>query len=392
MRCMILRRLALVMILAVPLAATWGQTSPDAQDDDKTREIKMGREAVHDVEAEHKLVTDPEIVGRVQRIGEAIAKIANSEEVKAGYGNQKVYQFDYQFKVLEDEDVNAFSLPGGIIYINKGLLDYAQSDDELAGVLAHEVAHSAHHHMIQLLREQSKMDSQIALLLLAGMLSRVDSADLGNLMLGAQLVRVARASGYGQKAEADADVTAVTYVMKTGYNPVGNLTFLERLAHDYARKPNENMGILQTHPAPRERCTAVLSQLKFLKLPINRRAVTDALRAKAEPANVKGQQIIQVKLADKVLFRPAPIDGVLSSEQRAQAIVTKVNQMLDAEPPLREVTVSADGLSVLSRGKPVIIVTPQDSALNEKPAKEIARQSADVLKRAIWGEMVEKMY
>jgi predicted Zn-dependent protease len=352
----------------------------------------MGREGAREVEKEHKLVTDLKVVERVQRIGERIAQAANSEEVSASYGGSEVYRFDYKFKVIEDDGVNAFSLPGGIVYVNTGLLDHVQSDHELAGVLAHEVAHSAHHHMSYLLKEQSKLDNRLALLLLAGMLTKMEARDLGNLLVGAQLVRIATGSGYGQKAEADADSCAVDYVAAAGYNPSGILTFMERLAHEHARKPSINMGILQTHPAPRDRCRAVSDRIRSLGLLINRRAVTEALRAETESAVIKGRPIVQVKLGDQVLFEPAPVSEAVSSEQRATAIATKVNQFLDCEPSIRDITVDKDGVTVLARGDPILVVTSHDSGMYGLSAQEVAEQAASVLRKVIWQEMMARTY
>ena len=75
------------------------------------------------------------------------------------WGSSQLKQFNYTFRVVDDKDVNAYSLPGGFIYVNKGLLDYVHSDDELAGVLAHEITHASHHHMVKLMHEQSKIQN-----------------------------------------------------------------------------------------------------------------------------------------------------------------------------------------------------------------------------------------
>ncbi|HUV05236.1 MAG TPA: M48 family metalloprotease [Armatimonadota bacterium] len=373
-----------VLQAAVPLPV-------HSDEDARKHEIEMGREAAAEVEKENKLVTDPQMNERVNTIGQRIAAVANSEPVPATYGRPDVYRFDYKFKVIDDNSVNAFSLPGGLVYVHTGLLNYVQSDHELAGVLAHEIAHASHHHVAQLLKQQSRLDAQMAFVLLAGVVTGVDTEDLGNLLIGAQLVRIARGSRYGQKAEADADATAVIYVEKAGYNPVGTLTFLERLASDYANGPNLDMGIMQTHPATRARSKSVLGQIRSLGLPVNRRAVADALKAKTEQVTVEGQPITQVKLGDNVLFEPAPIDDAVTSEQRAEAIATKVNQLLDSEPLLREVALSSDGRTVLARGEPIIVVTAQDSSLYQKPVSEVAAQAAAVLKHAIWQEMIHRL-
>ncbi|MHB0913610.1 MAG: M48 family metalloprotease [Armatimonadota bacterium] len=381
MKRMILPLLVLAMLTTAP------RLSADA-----SRETEMGRVAARDLEKTSKFITDPQILGRVERIGQEIAKIANTVPVDAEYGKSDVMGFEYKFKVLDDEDVNAFSLPGGFIYVNKGLLDYVQSDHELAGVLAHEVTHASHHHMAQILHEQSKMDGQIAVLLLAGVLGGIDTNDIANLMIGAELVRVARTNGYGQRAELDADKTAVTYCIKAGYNPVGMLTFLERLAQDHGRTPSVDLGILQTHPSPIIRCRNVQADIKSCGLPINRRAVTNPMCAKVVPVQVDGREVVRVMLDNRAVFDPAPIGDALTSEERARFIAVRINQFLDGEPGIREVTISPDGSTILGDGEPIVTVTPQDCAFTGKPAGEIAEQAAGAIRKAIWMEAIARIY
>jgi predicted Zn-dependent protease len=352
----------------------------------------MGRKGALEVEKEIKLVDDPAIVQRVETIGEAIAEIANSLEVESTYGSSRITPFKYKIKVIDDKEMNAFSLPGGHIYVNTGLLDYIQSDHELAGVLAHEFAHASHHHMAYLLKEQSKLDGRIALVLLAGIMGNMDAQDLSHVLIGAQLVRIACSSGYGQKAEADADRTAITYLNKAGYNPVGLLTFMERLARDYSTGPQVDMGIYRTHPPSRDRAKATIAQIEGLGLPIKRREVTDAIKAVTACAGEDDKTLICVKLADDVIFEPAPIGESLTSEQRAQIIATKINQLLDQEPQFRQIKLDSDKRTVLARGEPVIVVTDEDAALSGKSAPELAEQAAEALRTFIWKQTLQEMY
>lgn len=355
-------------------------------------EISMGRKAAREVEKNHKLVDDPAITQRVKTIGEAIAKIANSLEVESSYGTSRITPFKYSFKVLDEKEINAFSLPGGFIYIHKGLLDYVESDHELAGVLAHEIAHASHHHMAYLLKEQGRLDSRIALILVAGVLGNMDAKDLSHVLVGAQLVRIAYSSGYGQKAEEDADRTAIAYLHKAGYNPVGLLTFMERLARDQAAQPQVDLGIFRTHPLSRERAKAMIARIEGLNLPIKRREVTDAAKAVAESAADSGKSLACVKLADTVIFEPAPIGDTLSSEQRAQIIATKINQLLDREPQLRQIKLDAAKRIVMACGDPVIVVTEEDVVLSGKSAQDLAEQAADALRAFIWRQTLQTTY
>ncbi|MCL6628827.1 MAG: M48 family metalloprotease [Armatimonadetes bacterium] len=389
MLCLRVSRIAVGLLVIALLSS---RSLVFAAADNAEREVRLGREGAAEVEKEYKLLADLNLSERVNKIGQAIAEVANSYSVPASYGSSEVYQFDYKFKIIDDPTVNAFSLPGGFIYVHKGLLDYVQSDHELAGVLAHEVAHAAHHHITYLLKDQSRMDGRIGLVLLAGMLARMDSSDLGNILIGAQLIRIAKSSGYGQKAEADADATSVIYLEKAGFNPVGALTFLERLAHDQTTKSQITLGILQTHPAPRERCKSMINQIKALGLPINRRAVTSSLKASTEPTTLNGTSVTQVTLDNKVLCHLADIEGGPTSDERANAIAIRINQFLDSEPLLRDVSIGADERSVLGRGKPLMIVTDADSAVCGKPAIELCNHAVDVIKQVIWQDIINRLY
>src|SRR5437016_6445578 len=121
-------------------------------------EVKLGRENAVTNDKEVKLVADAKLLERVNRIGQEVAAVANTTAVTAIWGSPELKKFPYSFKIVDDKDVNAYSLPGGFIYINKGLLDAVRSDDELAGVLAHEIGHDVHHHMVKLIKESNKLD------------------------------------------------------------------------------------------------------------------------------------------------------------------------------------------------------------------------------------------
>ena len=106
-------------------------------------EVKLGRMNAEENDRQVKLITDSKILERVNRIGGELARIANNYPIPATWGSSQLKPFKYTFKVVDDKDVNAYSLPGGFIYVHKGLIDAVRSDDELAGVLAHEIAHAA---------------------------------------------------------------------------------------------------------------------------------------------------------------------------------------------------------------------------------------------------------
>lgn len=345
-------------------------------------EVKMGREAHEELlKSGIKIVRDPKIIERVETIGKKIATATNANPVPATFGSDKFVKYDYQFFVVDDKDVNAFSLPGGFIYINKGLLDYVQSDDELAGVLGHEIVHAAHHHVAKLQREQSRLNNQLALGLLAAILARVPTEDTYNLMTGLQLLAVQKVNGHGQNAERDADHAGIVVAAKAGYNPVGALTFMERLARDERARREVELGVFRTHPPSPERADAMIAQIKAMNLPINRRAVTNAIKASTRGVEVSGREVTELLLDGKVLFRSA-------SANRAEGAAAKINRLLDEDLQLFEL--KQKGATVSARGQAILVVQPDDAEVSAQTSPEaVADQAVKVLRNVLYKQALD---
>ena len=350
-------------------------------------EVKMGRETHEELlKSGVKIIRDPKIVQRVETIGEKIAAVANETPLEAKWGSSKHVKYDYKFFVIDDKDVNAFSLPGGFIYVNKGLLDYVQSDDELAGVLGHEIIHAAHHHVAKLQREQSRLNGQMALGLLAAILARVPTEDTYNLMTGFQLLGVQKLNGHGQNAERDSDSGGVIISRKAGYNPVGALTFMERLARDEKSRRDVDLGIFRTHPPSRERADAMIAQIRDFGLPINRREVTDAIKASTRTAQAAGSSATELVLDGKVVYR-------LASPERAKRAAETINRLLDQD--LQIYDVKKDGTRVVARGQTLFAVQPEDAALSPASAgspESVADQAYKVLRNALYKQVLDTAY
>lgn len=341
-------------------------------------EIKAGNEAAVDIDKAQKIITDPAIVERVEKIGKSLADIANTVQSDAGYGDQKVVQFNYSFKVIDNKDVNAFSLAGGHIYVYKGLLDFCESDHELAAVLAHEVAHAAHHHMVYLMREQAKVDSKMAVVLVAGLLGGVDGNDMSNVMMGTGFYKTAKVNGYSQEAERDADKTAFTYMLKAGYNPVGMLTFLERLA-DHPEVME--LGIYRTHPASADRAAAVKESLVQLGIEINRRVVTKSYNAQVLQPN-DDSKAYEVVVGDRIICK-------VGQEARAQGIADHLNSLLDQGIQFHDLKLA--GNVILARNQPLFEVTGEDAGLAKQSSEQLAADSYNAVRRVIFKQAISQM-
>ena len=371
---------ALICAFVVPLTAS--------QSDDEAYEIKMGNEAAAEIEKESKMLKDDVLQARLDKVAKEVVAVASSVDVPASYGNSRISKFEYTFKIIDDVEVNAFALPGGHVYVNKGLLEFVKSDHELAGVLAHELVHVSHHHMLALLREQSKMNNRIALVLLAALVGKMPSRDLGNIVMGAQLVQIARMSTYGQQAEADADATAVEYLARTPYNAVGILTFIERLS---AKSDlwEDQAGIMATHPKTGERRATIIAKLTELKIPINRRQVTDFLKAMPKTTTVDGREVVEIVIGEKSLMKVAPGEDGQPALQRAQQIADRVNTLLDSSIQLRDVKTRDGEPVVLAREQPFLRITDNDADLSSATAPQVAKGAAEVLRSVIWKQMID---
>ncbi|MDO8682540.1 MAG: M48 family metalloprotease [Armatimonadota bacterium] len=381
-------RVLWLLALALSLMVLPVSTILAKPSDDDANEIKMGQESAAEIEKEAKLIKDPALQERIDKIGKTIAAVASNVQIPATYGNSRISKFDYTFKIIDDKEVNAFCLPAGRVYVNKGLLDFVQSDHELAGVLAHEIVHASHHHMLALLNEQSKLNNKLALVLLAALLGKAPSRDLGNLVIGAQLVQIAKMSAYGQEAEADADRVAVDYLARTPYNPVGMLTFIERLSSKTELYEN-NLGFLQTHPSTGDRRAIIIGELKELKIPINRRQVTNAQKAIVTTRMIDGKEIIELNIEDKILMRVAEGEDGQPARDRAEEIANRINKLLDSNVQLREVKTKDGEPIVWAKEKPLLRVTEDDATLSASTPTQVAKSAADIIKDVIWRQMVD---
>ena len=368
---MMTRNLALLGAFLTLLSPALAQTKPATPQEDP--EVRMGREAHEEMlKSGLKLVTDPAQLQRVEGIGKKLAEIANKTVIPALYGAENKTPYAYRFFIVDDPDINAFSLPGGFIYVNKGILKYAQSDDELAGVLGHEIMHSAHHHSARLQHEQSKLNTQMAIAALGAIFARVPINDTGNLLTGFQLVAIQKVNGYGQSAEKDADQGGIILARAGAYNPVGMLTFMERLERDQRSRPDIELGIFRTHPPEKVRAEAMIKQISALGLPINRRETSDIL--KVTTRLVSG--LTEILVDGKVFLK-------MTAADRAKQTASALNKAFDQD--LQVYDISAKGKAVHVRGQMLITIEPSDSvaALSQTPEK-IAEDACKALRMALY--------
>jgi beta-barrel assembly-enhancing protease len=200
-------------------------------------DIKMGRQYAQMVDSSSKFVTDPVITEYVNRIGQNLVR--NSDA-----------QVPFTFKVIDSDVINAFSLPGGFVYINSGIILAADEEAELAGVMAHEIAHvCARHATRQLTRSQYAGIATIPLIFVGG---GIGYAVYNAAGLGLPVAFMSFQRGF----EAEADYLGLQYDYKTGYDPQAFISFFEKVQAEEKKKPGFMDKTFASHPQTPDRIEA----------------------------------------------------------------------------------------------------------------------------------------
>lgn len=199
------------------------------------KEVALGRMYSAEIEKELKLVDDALVTEYVNRVGQ---NIVNHSDAKV----------PFTIKVVDSDEVNAFALPGGYFYVNRGLVLAADNEAELAGVMSHEIGHVAARHVVENQGKQSLLNyGMIAGIIFGGgILAPI-------LQNGGGFLQALIGSKYGRGAEVEADKLGVQYMYAAGYDPNAMATMFEKLAAMNKKKPNGFLKLFMTHPPSAER-------------------------------------------------------------------------------------------------------------------------------------------
>lgn len=193
------------------------------------KEIALGKRLAEEVERNAKIVDDPVVSEYVNRIGQNIVRNSDAK-------------VPFTIKVIDSDEVNAFALPGGFFYINTGLIRLAEDEAELAGVMAHEIAHvTARHGTRQATRGQIANYATIPLIFLGGWAGYAIRQAAG-LAIPMTFLKFSR--GF----EKEADFLGVQYLYASGYDPSEMVEFFERLQSQEKRKPGKLSAAFRSHP------------------------------------------------------------------------------------------------------------------------------------------------
>jgi predicted Zn-dependent protease len=239
------RKLAAVfLVLALPLAAGDKKKDPNEIGDRNVagalnvysldKELALGKQLSIEVRKQAKIIDDPIVAEYINRIGQSLAR--NSD-----------VNFPVSFTLIDAEDVNAFTLPGGFIFINTATLRLSDNEAELASVLAHELGHAAARHAT---RQQTRSDmisvATIPMVLFGGwtgLLARQATTLAGPMAM----------FHFSRAFESEADLLGIQYLWKTGYDPNASVDMFERVESTERAHPGTVSKLFRTHPLTGER-------------------------------------------------------------------------------------------------------------------------------------------
>ncbi len=208
------------------------------------KEIALGKQLSQEVERSSKLVDDPVVVEYVNRVGQNLVR--NSDA-----------QVPFTIKVIDSDAINAFALPGGFFYVNSGLILHADEESELAGVMAHEIAHVAARHGTRNATKGELMQMATIPLILLGPGGWAGYGIYQGLNIAIPLTFLRFSRG----AEREADYLGLQYMYKAGYDPNSFVTFFEKVQAEDKKRPGTIPKIFSTHPPTPDRIESAQKEI-----------------------------------------------------------------------------------------------------------------------------------
>ncbi len=239
----------IILLAAAPAVAAKGprKLKPGFNLFSKEQDIQLGREFAAEIEKQVEVVGDRELTDYVNRIGRKLVEQPAADK------------YPYSFKVVHDQAINAFALPGGPMYIHTGLIAAAENEAQLAGVMAHEISHVA-------LRHSTNQVSKANLIRLPAMLAGIvgEGSMLGQLaQLGIGVGAGSLLLKFSRNAERDADLLGTRLLAGAGYNPIEMARFFEKLEAETGRRSGV-AEFFSSHPNPGNRVRAVEQEIQYL--------------------------------------------------------------------------------------------------------------------------------
>ena len=242
--------LAAAVAVSASVALAQTQIQPGFNLFSVEQDQEIGRQSADEAQRQLPILHDHSIQAYVDGVGKRLAAAAPGAK------------YPYQFKIANVSDINAFALPGGYLYLNRGLIEAAQNEGQLAGVMAHEVAHVALRHGTN--QASKAYLGQAGLGLLGGLVGKRDTstqqtiASIGGFGLNTLFLKFSRT------AEEQADIVGAQMMAKAGYDPADMVAFFGILANTQAHDPSKVEQFFSDHPAPANRAARIDQEIAML--------------------------------------------------------------------------------------------------------------------------------
>jgi predicted Zn-dependent protease len=279
------------------------------------KEIALGKQMAQEVERQSKIIDDPVIAEYVNRLGQNLVRNSDAK-------------VPFTIKVLDTDEVNAFALPGGFFFVNSGLILQADSESELAGVMAHEIAHvAARHGTRQATRGEIAQFATLPLMIAGGW--------TGYAIYQAASVAIPLGFlKFSRGFESEADMLGLQYMYKAGYDPTSFVDFFEKIESLEKKKPGTMSKVFSTHPMTEDRIKAAQQNIQQ-NLEARPEYVIDTSEfedVKARLAMIENRHKPLTKNSDRPTLRRAPGSGT-STDADADQKESKPDQ--DERPTLK---------------------------------------------------------
>lgn len=241
----------------------------------KQQDVELGREYAQQVEKQMKVIPDRDLTDYVNRVGMRLVRQGQLDDY-----------YPYSFKVVQDDSINAFALPGGPMFIHTGLIKAAENEAQLAGVLAHELSHVVLRHGTH--QATKSQFVQLGALLVSGAAGRGSGLSGSLAQLGIGIGANSYLLSFSRGMESEADLLGAYTMAKAGYNPIELARFFEKLEAQGGASQNSLVArFLSDHPSPGNRIQAIESQLPYMpRGPFN-----------AQAGDLKQAQLVVSRLA-----------------------------------------------------------------------------------------------
>lgn len=215
-------------------------------------EAILGKKILAEIRAQAELVNDPEVLAYLKRIGQSLLEKAGPK------------YFPFKFFIIRDSSLNAFAVPGGYIFLTSGLIEEVDREDELAAVMAHEIAHVQARHVARRLEALKRLQIATGAVTIAGLLLGGGKAG-GAIAATSSALALTRALSYSRADEEEADRLGFEYLIAAGYDPQAFLTILSKIVRHRWLLTQNGPNYLLTHPAPPERLTYLETMVEKYK-------------------------------------------------------------------------------------------------------------------------------